>query len=196
MSNISHKLSELDFRQLTPFTDTSSDISYVEKLASKGYLLPDDYREFLLHCPLTGVFDRQIVFSGKEKSPWAADGLEVLETLYGKCSIPQNDLLKVHDQFVDQLPLNFLAIGEVTGANLVCLSLRKDSFGKVYVWDHEHSASEPAGLYLAADSFTEFVNSLRELSNINPPIRPTQLVKMHLSDSLKVRINELTTHKK
>lgn len=194
MSNISYKLNALGLRPLKADVHTLHN-NYAAQLEEKGLLVPNDYQTFLLDYPLTGVFDNQIVFSGKDTSPWATNGLEVLEVLYGKCSDTQNDLLKVRDQLSDQLPSDFLPIGQVTGANFVCLCLRKESLGEVYVWDHEHENNARQGLYFVTSSFSEFVNLLHE-AKVNLSTPPSKLIKMEISDSMKARVNELLATKK
>jgi hypothetical protein len=195
MLNISHKLNTLGFRPMRPDIDVSHNNNYSNLLAEKGVHVPGDYKTFLLDHPSTGVFDSQVVFSAEDKSSWATNGLEVLEVLYGKCSDTQNDLLKVRDQFFDQLPPDFLPIGQVTGANLVCLCLRKESFGKIYIWDHEHENDARQGLYFVTSSFSEFVNLLHE-AKMNPSMPTSTPIKMEISDSMKKHVNDLITGKK
>jgi SMI1-KNR4 cell-wall len=195
MSSISYKLNALGLRPMKADVHALQNSNYSALLAEKGFLVPNDYQTFLLDHPLTGVFDNQIVFSGKDTSPWATNGLEVLEVLYGQCSDTQNDLLKVCDQLSNQLPLDFLPIGQVTGANFVCLCLRKESFGEVYVWDHEHDNDVRQGLYFVTSSFSEFVNLLHE-AKVKPSMQASKLIKMEISDSMKKRVNELITKKK
>lgn len=194
MSNISYKLNALGLRPLKADVHTLHN-NYAAQLAEKGLLVPNDYQTFLLNYPLTSVFNNQIVFSGKDTSPWAANGLEVLEVLYGECSDTQNDLLKVRDQLSAELPPDFLPIGQVTGANFVCLCLRKESFGEVYIWDHEHDNDARQGLYFVTPSFSEFVNLLHE-AKANPSMQASKLIKTEISDSMKKRANELITSKK
>jgi SMI1/KNR4 family protein SUKH-1 len=182
VSSIVSKLTSLGY---TPRNGGAPKADGLQNPADRvGFLLPRDYREFLTAFPVTGRFDRQIVFSGIEKSPWAADGLEMLEAMYAQCSDPLDDLLEVRKQYGDQIPSHFLAIGLLIGANQLCLDLRTESLGKIYVWDHEHFDDARKGFYLAAPSFTAFVDLLHEDQRKAREEGP-KLVKMELSDSLK-----------
>lgn len=141
------------------------------------------------------MFDRSVGFSGLEPSPWAADGSEYLEVLYGYSSDKRHDLLGVRDQFSgDQLPLHLLAIGQVTGANLVCLDLRATTLGRIYLWGHEHLDDDRAGLYLVTESFTKFVDSL-VAKEIAQPENGPKMVKAELSQTLRMRAAELIKKK-
>jgi len=124
------------------------------------FTVPEEYIEFLKDFPRTGVFDKNVFFAGIEPSPWASDGVEQLEVLYGSCGQASNDISSVRKQYLDQIPENLLAIGQVAGDNMVCIDLSGSSFGKIYVWDHEHRGGADHGLYLAANSFAAFVHSL------------------------------------
>jgi hypothetical protein len=101
----------------------------------------------------------------------------------------------VRRQYADQIPAYFLAIGLITGANLVCLDLRSESLGQVYVWDHEHMDDARAGFYLTAASFGAFIESLHEARS-EPRKDGPKLVKKELSDTLKTRVAELLKNKK
>lgn len=188
MSSIAKSLKKLGYRPLKSSEGLPRQ-GYSGLARQIGFNLPADYLAFLSDFPLTGVFDRQVVFIGKEKSPWAADGQEVLEVLYAQSSDKNNDLLKLRGQYSEQIPPHFLAIGQVTGANFVCLDLRDEFLGRVYVWDHEHLDDVRAGFYLTAYSFSEFIELLD--AGYEQPSQGAALVKMELSDSLKARIAEL-----
>lgn len=193
MFNYSSKLAELGYR---PLKDEGGMAGYdaVPPAGDIGLKVPEDYLEFLSAFPLTGVFDKRVIFSGIQASPWAANGKEVLEVLYGHCSDKNNDLTKVREQYMAQLPAYFLVVGQVTGANLICLDMRSASFGHVYIWDHEHLGDDQMGFYLAAKSFDAFFKSLR-LEDDDLPGGGPKLVKMDLSASLKARVEGLLKNK-
>lgn len=188
MQDIASKLGSLGYHPLKP--NVSVPLSQIELLQKIEFSLPRDYQEFLSRFPETGIFDKQVVFSGIERSPWAANGREVLEVLYAQCPSHENDLLALRTQYVGRLSNHFLIIGQVTGANFVCMDLRTNSYGQVYVWDHEHIVDSSDGFYLAAPNFSSFVESLREFK----PERATdgpKLVKKEFSDTLTARATEL-----
>ena len=189
MFDYSSKLTQLGYRQFEDANDVAdcSALSLIERFQLK---VPVDYQEFLRSFPLTGVFDKKVVFSGIETSPWAANGNEVLEVFYGCCTNKNNDLMKVREQYLTQVPAYFLVIGQVTGANLICLDMRPASFGYVYLWDHEHLGSDLESFYLVAKSFTSFIESL-QLGDDHLAVGSPKLVKMDLSDTLKARIADM-----
>lgn len=189
MVDYASKLETLGYR-LFKASDAAASVNADALLAQLPLNFPEDYRNFLTAFPRTGVFDEKVVFSGIQASPWASNGLEVLEVLYGYCSSKNNDIAKVREQYLSQVPAHFLAIGQVTGANLVCLDLRQASFGRVYVWDHEHLGGSDEGFYLAAPSFSAFFESLK-VAEEQPATGGPKLVKMQLSDTLRARAAEI-----
>lgn len=194
MFDYSSRLALLGYRPLRG-EDDATNVDAKSLLEHVGFDVPEDYREFLCAFPRAGVFDKRTVFSGIQASPWASDGSEVLEVLYGYCSNKSNDLIKVRERYRVQLPAHFLAIGQVTGANLICLDMRRVSFGRIYVWDHEHLGGDEEGFYLAAESFIAFIESLR-FGDEQPSARGAKLIKMELSDALRARAAEILKNRK
>lgn len=194
MFDYSSRLALFGYRSLKS-EDDATNVDAKSLLEHVGFDIPEDYQEFLGLFPKTGVFDKRTIFSGIQASPWASNGVEVLEVLYGYCSSKSNDLIKVREQYRVQVPAHFLVVGQVTGANLICLDMRQASFGRVYVWDHEHLGGEEDGFYLAATSFIAFIESLR-LGDEQPSASGAKLVKMELSDSLRARAAEILKNRK
>ena len=64
------------------------------------------------------------------------------------------------------MPDKFIPFGESARENILCISVSKDDFGSVYFWDREaeliDGVPQAECYYLVADSFTEFLNGLRE----------------------------------
>lgn len=191
---ISEYLRTLGYRPLKR-GDSDAGSKFTESLEHEGRRLPEDYKKFLREFPLTGVFDDQIGFNGSEKSPWASNGVEVLECLYAQCSDKRNDLVAVRDQLSNELPTNMLAIGQVTGANFVCICLDQAAFGTIYVWDHEHMNDVRKGIYMIAPSFSKFVELLKKIEG-RPIEKQTRLVGVDLSETLKARVEQLKNKRK
>ncbi len=189
MFDYSSKLAQLGYKQLEG-THGAADYNALSLIEHSQLKVPHDYQEFLSNFPLTGIFNKKVVFSGIETSPWAANGQEVLEVLYGCCTNKSNDLMKVREQYLAQVPAHFLVIGQVTGANLICLDMNPVSLGYVYLWDHEHLGDDLDGFYLVAKSFVGFVESL-QLGDDRLAEGSPRLVKMDLSDALKARIVDM-----
>ncbi|WP_112076644.1 SMI1/KNR4 family protein [Herbaspirillum rubrisubalbicans] len=157
MSAISIKLKDIAYRPFKEVND--SDSKTLTKLSEVvGYPVPSDYLEFLKEFPNTGIFDADIVCSGIECAPCAADGLYPISLLYASCSDARYDLLNFR-KVSWELPAHFLVIGDDIGGNYFCLDLRMESLGKVYFLFHEEGVE--AGLYFLANDFSSFINSLR-----------------------------------
>jgi SMI1-KNR4 cell-wall len=67
----------------------------------------------------------------------------------------------------DRIPENMIPIGLDNGGNFILLTLSKQDRGKVYFWDHDEESedNEPPtndNIYFVANSFTEFLESLKE----------------------------------
>jgi len=123
-----------------------------------GSPLPEDYLQFLAQFPNTGIFEANIVCAGVECAPCAADGLYPITHLYASSTRPSSDLLGLR-KMQEEGTRYLLFIGVDVFGNYFCLDLRRESFGKIYFWFHEERLDK--GLYLLADDFTSFINSLR-----------------------------------
>ena len=113
-------------------------------------VLPDDYRAFLLR------------FNGGSPEPSGfRGGAEVLSGFFGFCQKHHCLLCNyyVHRQI---LPQGVIPIGDDPAGNLICLSVSKQTIGRVYFWDHE--VGDASGLSDLAESFTAFLESLCEPS--------------------------------
>ena len=61
---------------------------------------------------------------------------------------------------------DFFPIAKAPGNKFICLCIRGEHCGKVYYWDHIASVEEVPtydNIYLIANNFTDFINSLYEL---------------------------------
>jgi hypothetical protein len=68
---------------------------------------------------------------------------------------------------LDRVPNDVLPIGTDYFGNCICLSLRSETYGQIFFWDHELESSdgEPAtfkNLFLVAKSFGAFFKSLKK----------------------------------
>jgi SMI1-KNR4 cell-wall len=152
------KLHDLTYQ---PYIASDSHDTAVFASLSKvaGYPIPKLYVDFLSEFPNTGVFEVEggVVIKGIEKLSGNHDGWHSITMLYAACSDKQYDTGR--PLYDGDTPRYALLIGEDVFGNAFCLDLRPDTFGKVYFWDHEHSADE-TGLYLVAHDFVSFVNGL------------------------------------
>jgi hypothetical protein len=160
------KFENLRTLQYQPFvkTDNFDATAFTELVQVVGYPIPEHYFDFLKEFPSTGVFevDGGVVIKGIELLSGNHDGWYSISMLYAKCSDEYYDLVNIarRPDYDGDTARYALRIGEDLLGNGYCLDLRPDTFGKVYFWDHEHSADE-TGLHLVAHDFVSFVNGLK-----------------------------------
>jgi len=192
MTNFIEKLNSLSIRPLKgEYSDSS--LNLLDKLKELGAV--DDYVAFIEKFSVTSVFDKEVKFYGLEASPTSDEGKELLEVLFAVCDDSNNDLIRINETYSGQLPEGMLIIGEVTGNNLLCLSLSVESSGKVYVWNRD-SLSNDKSCYLAANSFLDFIESLQEEDVDESPQTKPQLQSYSLSDDLKAKAAEFLKKQK
>jgi len=141
------------------------DAKYLEETL-KCYL-PRDYLEMLLkyHLETTCLDSYPIIESRYEDgSAHDADGV----TKFYSISRSTNDDYSIYQNleiYRNRTPKEMLPIAEAPGSNLICLGIEGEYYGKVYYWDHNWESDDdesPAydNIYLIANSFTDFINSL------------------------------------
>jgi SMI1 / KNR4 family (SUKH-1) len=119
--------------------------------------LPNDYKQFLLE------------HNGGQPIPWSNKIIETnVSWLYGIHQGEYWSNLEAHiEMFEKRIPAKTLPISSDAFGNLFLLSLRKDTFGEIWFWDHENEAEKSGKKYFdnitkAGDSFTEFIENLYE----------------------------------
>lgn len=181
-------LTKLGYRPLSASDVTVGDVAH---FLAQGFLnLPGDYAEFLKLFPVTGVFDTEVIFQGDEPSPWAENGSDTLNVLFAEHTATSNDIFKVREAFLNELPPHLLIIGEVEGNCPLCLDTRARSLGDVYIWDRESDAASKPVFYFVCHGFTEFLQRLKTTNAIRPPI-PPKMVEFSLSAELKAKAASL-----
>jgi hypothetical protein len=78
-----------------------------------------------------------------------------------------NKAIFTFKEFSKRIPDELIPIGRSSGGNQICLCIKGPNYGKVYFWDHNWEAEEGKeptydNIYLIANSFTDFINSLYE----------------------------------
>jgi hypothetical protein len=129
--------------------------------------LPRDYKEFLVK--INGGKPQKKLFTLKDKS-----NSSLLSGLFGISDEEDyNVLIRYPIMLMDRIPTNTFPIADDQCGNLILLSIRGQDYGKVYFWDHEREVGTDHGvvadysnLTLIADSFNEFVNNLKDESEI------------------------------
>jgi cell wall assembly regulator SMI1 len=149
------------------FTKTTGPLTEQELAEFENSLpvvLPSDYRRFL-----------QTYDGGRPKprafSFYEDDNGSSIHSFYGIKQDEYRDIRDAIETYKGRIPERFLPIAYDEGGNRICLSLYGDDRGYVYFWDHELEADETQGftpettnnLTLISKSFTDFLNSLREV---------------------------------
>lgn len=135
-------------------------ISFTENI---GCELPKEYIEFLRQHNGGYVKNSISTYNKNGKRRF------ILTSMFGIGS--EDDLISQFETYKNRIPNNCIPIGRDAGGNLVCLNLSKDKYGNVYFWDHEEELMYEDGkitlndLYIIAETFHEFVNSLEEENN-------------------------------
>jgi SMI1/KNR4 family protein SUKH-1 len=127
-----------------------------------GFGIPKDYREFLIKY--NGGVPVPNCFSFKYD---VEDG-SCIHSFFGIKKDENHNLLMNIQLYQERIPANFLPIGDDSFGNLILLSVKGSDRGKIYFWDHEREVAEGeepdySNLTLIADSFNEFINSLRDV---------------------------------
>jgi hypothetical protein len=139
--------------------------------------LPIEYKKFVVKYGGL-MIDYGVYFPVLEKSPrTTSDGTRMIDIFYGLQNNEDN-LRKKLEAYKDRMPSSIIPIGELPGGDQLCLGVKGDIFGKVYIWDHEnelvaklmigypveHSDLDRYwdNLYLVAESLFDFINSLEK----------------------------------
>lgn len=147
---------------------TRDDIAKIEEIV--GFTLPKDYVDFLLDyggfssstlCPLKEVFRKE---NGEPDYKISVDVF-----LSAQPNREGRRLIGTYHALRGRMPFNFLPIADSAGGDTICLCLNGENEGKIYFWEmyfeeeiNEDEGEEPgySNVYLAANSFDEFIDSL------------------------------------
>jgi hypothetical protein len=132
-------------------------------------VLPQAYKKFLLATnggvPNTPIFP----IKGMELNPFGG-----VQSFLG-IDAPLSDLAENNDLYAGGIPANIVLIAGNGGGDYICLDLR-DGGEKVVFWDKRPfwGAGEwrESDLYPVANSFEEFLASLRPIEDLEPFLPP------------------------
>jgi hypothetical protein len=131
--------------------------------------LPSDYKVFLLDYGLS-AFEGYICFTFQEN--YTQDNKGLLDVFFGIYPNDVYDLIYNYNTYQGRIPSHLLPIANDPGGNIICISTSSDSLGSIYFWDHEEEVVveqneeiDTSNLYLVANSFDEFMNSLEKLED-------------------------------
>jgi SMI1 / KNR4 family (SUKH-1) len=143
---------------------TEADLSQLEDRL--GARLPDSFRYFLCRYG-EGALALHGCFPILEPCSWGQWG--IIDQFLGFSKKPNEGLLSTNfDIFAGRIPEGMLTFAYDPGGNLLLLNIKGiKPAGTVWFWDHECRPRNIKGeltennLYLVADSFTQFIESLR-----------------------------------
>lgn len=127
--------------------------------------LPDDYREFLLRF---NVGDWSHLVMSRVLHPGRFVDDILLSWTYGIISddcFTGSDILHNVEVFSGRVPDTFVPIMLASG-DIVCIDLGEEDYGKIFYWNRYHEGSDLNLVYLIADSFTEFLLTLRPYTEL------------------------------
>ncbi|MBR1443053.1 MAG: SMI1/KNR4 family protein [Firmicutes bacterium] len=132
--------------------------------------LPDDFKYFVTHFNPFYIKE-DYYFEMKEKSSLTpTNGYEYLDCFY---TIDIIDNTKI---FFDTHTNSVMPIGESNG-DYVCIGITPNNYGKIFYFYHEDEERKD-GLYLIADSFTDFIMKFQYLPDniINISYDPSDVI--------------------
>lgn len=124
-----------------------------------NHSLPDEYKAFLQQHNGGRIQPDHFKYSHPDDD-------EAGSVLYRFLGLSRENYFTVENYLItyeQRVPTDFLPIATDVGGNLLCLSLRDDSYGQIYFWNHEQESSygeEPRqdNLYFTASSINELLN--------------------------------------
>lgn len=137
-------------------TLSDGDVKSLEK--ELGFLLPSKYREFLLSYNGGRPIPADFPITGFPNNP--SGGIQIFLGIDRKYN--SSNIAWSYKILSKRIPTFFLPIAGTDVGNLVCLAIGGENEGKVYLWDHENEHTPPTyrNVYLIADSFQAFLNSI------------------------------------
>ena len=120
---------------------------------SIGFVIPHDYKEFLLKYGVTGSNTGRWLI--RDESGKSIGGVDVFLGLSPKTGY---DLANERRHFADVLPVYILPLATSSGG-MLCMSLKDDDTGSIYWWDPQEPFIEGNIEFMAKD-FDTFMHSL------------------------------------
>lgn len=127
--------------------------------------LPLDFKKFIMEYNGSTPIENTFMCEGHEymvvRFLCILENIKTDDGWYDISSV-QSSLFERMSEDEDFVGAEMLPIAELYAGNFICIDFRKDRENpEICVWDHEESGDFEPVTYKVADSFTEFVNSLK-----------------------------------
>jgi hypothetical protein len=131
-----------------------------------GYELPQEYRSFLKKYNGGAPKESAVLFDSKKLGIHGS----TIGYFYG-VGTGSEDVLKMTKTLSGSIPIGMIPIADTPDGNYFLMSLRNDSFAKIYYFDHEveprlpfePARSLPDNMEIVAPTFGEFLGQLQDL---------------------------------
>lgn len=123
-----------------------------------GIMLPEGYRSFLLRYNGGRPTPEFFPIRGFDGNPFGSiHCFKGIDWPVSSSNIEWN-----YRTYKGRIPREFLPVAGDGSGNLICLSFEGANNGAVYFWDHdeEHSPPTYGNVYLIAETFEKFLNSI------------------------------------
>ena len=89
---------------------------------------------------------------------------------YGTSSEEYSDICMIYKTYKERMPKEIIPIADPDSGNQICMSLAKETYGKIYFWDHEIMDTDDDEAYTTtiedmkeiASSFDELLDNIKE----------------------------------
>lgn len=166
MNKYQEKMNSLYFYFFEDNRDDFATIENIQQIERQlNLVLPNEYKNFLIDYGLSGFNKGYVYFPIYENCPGGDKG--ILDVFFGVYPDDPNDILDNYDCYNGRMSPDLFPIAGDPGGNIICMSLNKNNMGAIYFWSHDDEVIVEEGeeidnsnLYLIANSFEEFINSL------------------------------------
>lgn len=140
----------------TIFTETGEPLEEAELMEFENQMqirLPGEYRQFLLEYNGGRPDPNLFVFQGKNEG-------SDCHFILGLNGAPGSDLRPFIETHKERLPRGLFPVAYDSLGNLICLSVKKEDFGKVYFWDHQCQGKDGEAPQLISQNFGNFIQGM------------------------------------
>jgi SMI1-KNR4 cell-wall len=120
-------------------------------------------------------FEKWIIIKAIDTIPISENGYVSVDCFYAV-----EDAIKLFNKYEQQLPSNMIPFSDGEPGDLICISLEKENYGKIYYWHHESPNYQ--NMYLLANDLEEFILKLEIFKEDNTEERTGKITKVKLSD--------------